>query len=394
MSLPLDGTLVLDLTRLLPGPLCSMWLADFGAEVIKIEQPGRGDYTRWMPPLRGDTSGLFLLLNRNKKSVTLDLKQPQGREVFLRLVREADILLEGFRPGVMERLGLGYRQLSEINPRLVYCAITGFGQDGPYVRAAGHDINYIGLAGILGQTGTSGTEGAPVLPAVQIADIGGGALPALAGILLALLARQRSGRGQLVDVAMLDGVVSWLPVLLWPLVAGQKQAPGRGEGQLNGGLACYNVYRCRDGSFLAVGALEPQFWREVCCCLQREDLVPLQFAWDKQDWLKKTLQGIFIEQDRSYWLELFQGRDACVTPVYDLTEVAADPQVQHRGLLWHLEHPRLGSLLQPGLPLHMPGVELKSAQPPPDLGQHTDEVLARFGYTRSEIADLRRNAVV
>src|ERR687895_475507 len=258
---------VLDLSRLLPGGFCSLLLADFGAEVLKVEDTGMGDYIRWSPPYHegaddSTKSALFLAVNRGKRSIRLDLKSDAGREVLLKLARDHDVLLESFRPGVLDRLGVGYDRLREENPGLVYCAITGYGQDGPLRDRSGHDMNYLGLIGLLGLTGER--EGPPVQSAGQIADIGGGALMGAFGILAALRERDRSGEGQFVDVSMSDGALSWLA-----LVAGRYlcdgEVPRRGELELAGGLICYRPYACKDG-WVTLGALEPKFWHAWSRC--------------------------------------------------------------------------------------------------------------------------------
>lgn len=391
MVTPLQGVRVLDLTRLLPGPYCSLMLADFGAEVIKVEQPGQGDYIRWWPPLVGDTSGMFLVLNRNKKSVTLDLKIPEAKDIFYRLVRESDVVLEGFRPGVATRLGIDYEQLKEVNPRLVYCSISGYGQDGPYALKAGHDINYIGYAGILGLSGRAG-EG-PVLPAVQIADLGGGALMAVAGILLALLARQNTGQGQLVDISMLDGVAAWLPILAGHFFGG-GEVPERGLTMLGGRYACYNVYRAGDGKYIALGALEVWFWEKLCRYLGREDYISMQFADDKQEEITNFLNDTFSSKSRDQWVEELSLLDICCSPVYEFNEVFDDPQLRHREMILETEHPRLGKVRQLGFPIKLSGTPAKVYQHPPGLGENTEELLKSLGYSEEEIDRLRKNKII
>src|SRR3954469_18329455 len=279
MSGALAGVRVLDLTRLLPGGFCTGLLADFGADVLKVEDTGLGDYVRWAPPRYegaepSAASALFLALNRNKRSIRVNLKTDAGGEVLLRLVREADVLVEGFRPGVMDRLGVGYERLREENSGLVYCAITGYGQDGPYRDRSGHDMNYLGLVGLLGLTGDRG--GPPVQSAGQIADLGGGALMAAVGILVALRERDRSGEGQLVDVSMADGALSWLAMVAGRYFA-EHSAPQRGDLELAGRLICYRPYECKDG-WVTLGALEPKFWQAWCRGVGREDLVEKQFV--------------------------------------------------------------------------------------------------------------------
>ncbi|HYP48503.1 MAG TPA: CoA transferase, partial [Thermoleophilaceae bacterium] len=273
MSGALDGVRVLDLSRLLPGGFCSLLLADFGAEVLKVEDTGMGDYLRWAAPYYEGAddsakSALFLSLNRGKRSIRLNLKDEQGREVLLRLVREYDVLLESFRPGVMERLGVGYERLREENPGLVYCAISGYGQTGPYTARSGHDMNYLGLGGLLGLTGE--VDGPPVQAAGQIADLGGGALMGAFGILAALRERERSGEGQLVDVSMFDGSLSWLAMVAARYLC-EGEPPRRGGLELAGSLLCYRPYACSDG-WVTLGALEPKFWQAWCRGVGREDL--------------------------------------------------------------------------------------------------------------------------
>ncbi len=279
MSLPLEGVRVLDLSRLLPGGFCSLLLADFGAEVLKVEDTGMGDYIRWAPPAYEGAqdsakSALFLALNRNKRSIRINLKEPGGRDVLLRLVAEHDVVLESFRPGVLDRLGVGYEAMRAVNPRIVYCAISGYGQDGPLRDRPGHDLNYLGLVGLLGLTGER--DGPPVQSAGQIADLGGGALMAAFGILAALRESERSGEGQFVDVSMADGALSWLALLAARRLAGED-APSRGEVDLGGGLVCYRPYACADG-WVTFAALEPKFWKAWCLGVCREDLLEDQFA--------------------------------------------------------------------------------------------------------------------
>lgn len=391
MEMPLSGITVLDLTRLLPGPFCSLLLADFGAEVIKVEQPGAGDYMRWYPPLVGDTGGMYLLLNRNKKSFTLDLSKPAGKEIFFRLARVADVVLEGFRPGVARKLGVDYEALAEANPRIVYCSISGYGQDGPYAGQPGHDINYLGYAGVLGMTGNAG--GPPVVPGVQIADIGGGALTAAAGILLALLARERTGRGQFVDVAMLDGVISWLPTLAGGYFAG-GEVPARGKTWLTGGYACYGVYQTKDGGYVSLGALETHFWERLCRYLGREEFIRWQFAEEKQEEMRSFLEGVFLSRSRDEWVKIFREIDTCGGPVYNLAEVFEDPQVRHREMVFSLEHPRLGRIKQLGFPVKLSATPARVRLAPPDLGEHTKEILSRLGYPEEQIENFRREGVV
>ncbi|HKH69331.1 MAG TPA: CoA transferase, partial [Reyranella sp.] len=274
----LEDVKVLDLSRLLPGGFCSLLLADFGAEVLKVEDTGMGDYVRWaIPKYEGAedsaSAAYFLALNRGKKSIRINLKEERGREVLLKLVREYDVVLESFRPGVLDRLGVGYERMRQENPRIVYCAISGYGQDGPYRDRSGHDMNYLGLVGLLGLTGDA--DGPPVQAAGQIADLGGGALMAAFGIMAALRERDRSGEGQMVDVSMADGSLSWLAMVAAKYFA-ERVTPKRGDLELAGSLVCYRPYACADG-YVTLGALEPKFWQAWCRGIGRDDLIPKQF---------------------------------------------------------------------------------------------------------------------
>ena len=305
----LSGTLVLDLTRLLPGGVATQQLADWGAEVIKIEQPGEGDYARRMAP------AVFACTNRGKKSVGIDLKTPRGRELLMSLARRADVLVEGNRPGVMARLGLGYESLRAVNERLIYASLTGYGQQGPYSQLAGHDINYIALGGLLGLN-------LPVIPGVQIADLVGGSMQTVMGILLALVERNRTGKGAHVDISMYAGVTNLLtvPLAQWRET---KQEPAPGNGRLNGRYACYNLYQAADGRWLAVGALEPKFWAELCRKLGCEELIVRQYE-EPQDALKARVAEIFRTRTTSEWFEVLRSSDCCVTPVRTIGEVAEE----------------------------------------------------------------------
>ncbi|MEP9350429.1 CaiB/BaiF CoA-transferase family protein [Xanthobacter sp. KR7-225] len=390
--LALAGLKVLDLTRLLPGAFCSLMLADLGADVLKIEQPEGGDYNRTFPPLNRAESGSFLLLNRNKRSLTLNLKSEAGRAILLRLVEEADVLLEGFRPGVMDRLGLGYGTLAEINPRLVYCAISGYGQDGPSRLKPGHDLNYLAEAGALQLFGKAG-EG-PIVPGLSIADVGGGSLMASTGILAALLARATTGRGQFVDVSMHDGAMSWLSLHgADHLFAGIE--PKGGERPFIGQAPCYNVYACADGKHVALGLIEPHFWHRFCDAVGLPALKDEQWPQGERAVAQKAiLADLFGRKTRDQWVVELEAADIPFGPVFSMAEAFADPHARHRQMLLSMEHPVEGTIPQLGFPVKYSGTPCTQRSPPPLLGEHTGEVLARLGYSQDEIAALKTSKVI
>jgi len=372
MSLPLEGLKVLDLSRLLPGPYATLVLADLGAQVDKVEEPGVGDYTRHSPPMKGDTSALFLGLNRNKRSIAIDLKSPEGVKTLKALVKHYDVLVESFRPGVMDKLGVGYEALSQENPRLVFCAISGYGNSGPDRLRAGHDLNYIARAGVLAYGGQAG--GAPAMPGVQMADIGGGSLFALVGILAALHERARTGRGRFVDVSMTDGAMAFLHMhLAGRLVMGSEGTPlARGKEALNGGFACYGLYRTQDDRWLAVGSLEPKFFSGLCEAIGRPELVPGGYDTGEEGArTRQALEAVFASQPLAHWVALFRERDLCVEPVREGDEVLEDPQLKARGVV-----AESGGVMWLRTPLRMGEVPIR---PPPELGQHTTEILAEHG---------------
>jgi alpha-methylacyl-CoA racemase len=396
VSLPLEGIRVLDLSRLLPGGFCSLLLADFGAEVLKVEDTGMGDYIRWSPPYydgahESARSALFLSLNRNKRSIRLDLKHERGREALLRLVREHDVVLESFRPGVLDRLGVGYERMREQNPGIVYCAISGYGQDGPKRDASGHDMNYLGLIGLLGLTGERGCG--PVQAAGQIADLGGGALMAAFGIMAALRERDGgmgspgSGEGQLVDVSMADGALSWLAMVAGAYFA-DGNVPRRGDLPLAGSLVCYRPYECSDG-WVTLGALEPKFWQAWCRGVGREDLIVKQFERPGSE-AHAQVQEIFKGRSREEWQSFASEYDCCLEPVLELDEALDSELVRAREMVVEIEQPGAErAIYQLGIPVKLgrtPGQH--GRLPGPALGEHTEAVLAAAGYSEAEVAEL------
>lgn len=375
---PLSGITVLDLTRLLPGPLCSQHLADMGAEVIKIEDPVVGDLTRHSGP-PGEEAPLFVAVNRNKRSVTLDLKKPDGRDMLLDLVERADVLIEGFRPGVMERLGCGYAAAAARNPRLVYCSVTGYGQDGPRAAKAGHDINYIAEAGIADQIGSAGQGPAPLN--FQIADLAGGTLSAAMGILAALFDAARSGQGRHVDVSMTDCAMAHAAIPAAALAGGSY--PERGQGRISGGLPCYGYYETADGRYVAVGALEPQFWRALCEALERPDLIPHgQGTPEHTAVAREALTAIFRSRTMAEWVERLDGVDCCVSPVLTLEEARTSPHAVARGLTHGVGF---------AFPVKMSEFTFSERLPAPHLGADTEDVL---GLTADKAAALRAARII
>lgn len=386
--LPLAGVRILDLSTLLPGPLATQHLADQGAEVIKIEAPGGGDSARALGAT--DAAGesfFFRNVSRNKKSIVLDLKQAKGRAVFLRLVESADVVVEGFRPGVMARLGLDYAQLSEHNPQLVLCSISGYGQEGPYAQYAGHDINYLGYTGVLDQTGTVG--GAPALCNLQIADLLGGTLSAVNAILLGLLDARSSGRGRHVDVAMCDTVLQHMVFPLAQLQAGGTVAP-RGADLLTGGVPCYGVYRTADDRYMAVGALEAKFWQRLCLALHREDLLPAHLdRGETGQAAREALAEIFAQQPQAHWVATLTPLDCCVTPVLRLDESFADPHFIARGIVQ-------GSGAERRYAPYLRPADCRATEPgqTPAYGGDTQPILEEIGLEPSYIETLRNEGVI
>ncbi len=378
---PLQGVRVLDLTRLLPGGFATAMLADLGAEVIKVEQPGQGDYMRWDDPKIGEESAHNWTNDRNKKSIALNLKDQKAVEALKKLAETADVVFEGFRPGVVDRLGVGYEDIKKINSKIVYCSLTGYGQDGPLFKEPGHDLNYAARAGITSITGPKG--GPPAQIGVQIADLGGGALMSLAGILSALYRAATTGEGDHVDIAMTDGAFAWTSIWMGDHFA-TGEIPKAGEMMLNGASPCYQVYECADGKYLTVAAVEEQFFAEVCRLVGRPELASTQFESDRIP----VWQEIFREKARDEWLKMFSGHDTCVGPVNDFEEAANDPQLNHREMIVELERPGHGTFRQVGSPIKLKEHPARVRTPSPGLGEHTVEILTEAGLSSEVIAAL------
>lgn len=386
----LEGVRVLDLTRLLPGPFATMFLADFGAEVIKIEQPGEGDYARDYAPLRNGTGYRFLIVNRNKKSMTLDLKTDEGKAIFRSLVKDADVVIESFRPGVMKRLGLDYEALAKINEKIVFCSLSGYGQTGPYAMDAGHDLNYISTAGITSLTGKRGGE--PIIPGIQVADLTGG-LMAVIGILTALQGRNTTGKGQAVDVSLFASALAMLPADA-SILFGSGIVPQRGESRLTGGWPHYSIYQTKDGRYLACGALEKKFWSNLCAVLNRQDLIGAIDDQANFPMLREMLTEAFAQRTFDDWLARLDGKDTCVTPVKNLDEVFEDPHVVANELVVDLQDEEFGTYRQLGVPIKLSSTPGQLSSRAPKLGEHNAEMLRSLGYTDEQIVQLAQRGVI
>jgi crotonobetainyl-CoA:carnitine CoA-transferase CaiB-like acyl-CoA transferase len=350
-----------------------MTLADFGAEVIKIESPGEGDYAREFAPIHECGMGyFFLMLNRNKKSVSLDLKNTDDMEKFLALVKTVDVVIEGFRPGVTDRLGISYTALSEINPRLIYCSITAFGQNGPYSKVIGHDLNLMSLAGATNLIGSP--DGPPAISGVQLADLSS-AMNAVNGILLAILAREKTGCGQFIDISMYDSVLAMLPADA-SIYFCNGETTKRGGSWLTGQLPNYSIFETKDKRYISLGAVEKKFWAEICKTLGRDDLIETFDDPKQREDVFLQLSDIFKSKTMAEWVTVFDGVDACFSPVLELDEAFNHPQTLAREMLIELDDPRTGKHKHAGIPVklsHTPGTIRSGA---PKLGEHNDEILS------------------
>ena len=391
--LPLEGIKILDLSRLAPGPFASMLLADMGADVLLVEAPADGKLAAAIVGRGADPEkqAAYNIMSRNKRSIVLNLRENDAREIFYKLAKDADVVLEGFRPGVVKRLGVDYDTLKEINPRLVYCSLSGFGQTGPYSQLVGHDINYISVGGALGMIGWPGQP--PTIPMNIIADFAGGGLHAAYGMLLALMARERTGKGQYVDIAMSDGVMYLLASLVGGVLQG-GDSPGRGTTLLNGSVPHYNVYECSDGGWISIGSLEPHFFVNLCKVLGREDFIPHQYDASKRDEIAAFFRETFKTKTRDEWFRILSETDICAGPVYSLREALDDPHNRARGMVVDVEHPTLGTIQHLGIGTKLsetPG-SVRTTAPLP--GKHTDDVLRSAGYDDAAIAELKSRGVV
>ena len=380
MAQPLAGIRILDLTRLLPGPYMTMLLADLGAEVIKIETPIVGDYARMAPADMG-VGGLFEAVNRNKKSLAVNFRNPRGREILLRLVESADVFIEGFRPGAVERWHIDYPSLQAVNPGIVYLSLSGYGQSGPYRDRAGHDLNYMAVGGGLD---LNGVEGGPPIPyGMQIADLGGGMLAAIA-ILAALIGREKSQEGMYLDVALMDVVLSWVNPLAGGSYFSAKKIAKRGMMALSGGLPCYNVYETADGKHLSVGALEAHFWKDFCEAIDRPDLIERHLDGEA----RAEVESVLGSRSLADWMAIFDAVNACVEPIDDIAAALEHPHIRHRGFVMEEEGKVIG-LASPFVFTHD-----EEVTPAPELGEHSRQVLEAFGLAAKEIDPLIESGIV
>jgi len=391
MTAALKGIRILDLSRLLPFNYCTMMLADLGAEVLKVEEPKIGDYMRWMPPKLKKEGAVFLMANRNKKSMTLNLKKDKGKDIIRQLVKEHDVLFESFRPGVMDKLGLGYEALKEINPKLVFCSSTGYGQNGPYKSRPGHDMNYLSVAGILNASGQS--EKVPSIPSIPVADMSIGIFSAFS-ILAGIIESNRTGKGQYIELSMTDCMVSYNMINIAGYIA-RQQSENVDDLGITGDTPCYNILKTKDNKFISLGNIEDKFWINLLKLVNREDLVKYQYAkGDDAKFAIDELQKIFLSKTRKEWLALLEGQDICYAPVNDIDDLIDDPQVSKRDMLLEMEHPVEGKIKTVGFPFKFSKTPGEIKTPTPTLGQHTDDVLKILGYSDKQIAELKEKKVI
>ena len=405
VMLALEGMKVLDLTRAAPGALCTMILGDLGADVLKIEAPPQvgAHAAGWRPPLIGEEmrkEAVYNPLNRNKKSLALNLQSEDGQKIFYRLAEKADVIIEGFRPGVVKRLGIDYPMIEQLNPRIIYCALSGYGQDGPYSHLSGHDINYISIGGALALIGER--DGPPIVPLNLIADFAGASLHGVIGILAALAARHQTGTGQYLDIAYTDAVISLLTFFTGDYFR-EGTVIKRGETALHGAYPYYGVYETRDHKYISLGCIEPWLWENFCRAVEREDLIPYR-CWpehykskpDDEKWeaVSASLREIFLTRTRDEWFDFLSQKDVPVAKVYTFDEVFSDPQVRHRQMVIETDHPSVGKVSQIGIPIKMSDTPGKVRSLSPLLGEHTSEVLLDLGYTKQEIDHLLQTGIV
>ncbi len=398
--LPIEGVKLLDLTWQGPGPYCTMILGDMGVDVMQIMAPPSAG-ARQAVRKTGKGEAASQSANRNKKSLLLNLKSKEGHHIFYQLAKDADVIVEGFRPGVVKRLDIDYPRIKKMNPKVIYCSITGYGQNGPYRTLPGHDINYLSFAGALNLIGEADRQ--PIIPLNLIGDFGAGAKDAVIGILSALIARGKTGKGQYVDISLTDGVISLLTGAVLGGYFQSGRAPKRGESDLNGAYPYYNVYQTRDGKYITLGCLEPWLWANLCREIGKEEFIPFNMTRErlpKEEDDKKSaeissyLKELFRTKTRDEWFELLSQKDVPIGKVYSLDEVFADPQVLHRKMLVELERPEGGKIKQVGIAIKLSDTPGKIRSLPPSTGEHTDEILGSLGYSEQRIIELHQEGTV
>lgn len=389
---PLAGLKVIDFTRLLPGPLATMFLADMGADVIKVEDPDSPDYVRDFEPRINGMSMFYLSLNRNKRSLAVNYLNAEGKKIIYDLIKNADVLIEQFRPGVMKEIGFGYEELKQINPRLIYVSVTGYGQNSHMAQAAGHDLNYIAIAGALGITGNG--NGEPTIPGFQLADIAGGSYMAMNAVLAALYQREKTGKGDWVDVSMTDAVMPF-NALQFAYYQGTKQVPAPSQFELSGALANYNVYVCADGKYVALGSLEPKFWSTFCKKVNRLDWADrFLLQGEELTKLKQEVEQLFITRTRQEWLTFFKDEDICFTTINSLSDLETDAHVAERKMLLENEHPAVGKYKTINHPLRFLANNFENNYGAPDLGVHSTAILTELNYSPDTVRNLLQNGIV
>jgi len=392
---PLESITVLDLSRVLAGPYCTMMLGDMGADVIKIEQPGVGDDTRgWVPPYVNGESAYFLSVNRNKKSLTLNLKEKEGKEIFYKLCKTADVIVENFRPGTTEKLGVSYNDVKSISEKIIYCSISGFGQDGPYTNRPVYDLILQGMGGLMTMTGEEG--GPPVRIGVAVTDIGAGMFAAYS-ILAAVIAREKTGKGQYIDVSLLDCQISWLTYQAGNFFA-TGESPKR-MGSAHPSIVPYQAFQTKSG-YINVGVGSERLWQNFCSAIAREDLTNDPRYKVNEDRVRNRkelipfLENILLQRTTEEWMKIFDEKEVPAGPIYTFDEIFSDPQVLHRNMLVEMDHPSAGVINQTGIPVKLSETPGALESPPPLLGEHTGDILTELGYTSSQIRALREKGVI
>ncbi len=387
---PLSGIRLLDLTQLYPGPLATMMLADMGADVVRLEHPSRPDNIHLLPPFIGKESAAYLTLNRSKRSLALDTGNEEGRKVYFDLVKTADVVMEQFRPGVLDKIGIGYEQATRFNPRIIYVSITGFGQNGPYKQMAGHDINYISLAGLLSHV-KKGDE--MVLPGFQTADVVGGGYMGVIACMAALWHREKTGKGQRVDVSMTDSILPMLTLQLAQYWGSQESDEIMNP--FDGSFPFYGVYECGDGKHVSLGALEQKFWTGFCQMAGKPEWLPLQFATgDEKRRVREEIAGFFKTQSRDEWLRLAEVHDLCLSSIHEVQDLEKDPQLQARQMIIETKHEGGAKLKGVGVPIKFSESKPDKPEPAPTVGRDSIEILEEAGYSRERIADLLEKGIV